>query len=384
MKTEIAVLDTEGQAYRRELIGLFGRGIAAAIPEEEFNRIALRLFDYQFRKNEPYAAYCRRRGRLPDTITHWTEIPAVPTSAFKEVALLTGRVEDAEATFRTSGTTRGYERRGEHHVLDLSLYHTSLLPTFAAYVLPDGAELPMLSLLPPAEEMPDSSLVHMVDVVSDRLGATGSGSFATVDGGIDEDRLETTLRRYEEEGTPVCLLGTSLSFVHWLDGLRERGTRFRLPPGSRLMDTGGFKGRSREVAAEEMREAYATLLGIDEEYVINEYGMTEMCSQFYDNVLRDRTLHGSARPRRKVGPPWVRTQAVDPETLEPLPAGEVGILRHFDLANLGSVIAIQTEDLGREVDGGGFILLGRATGAQPRGCSIAMDLLLGAVGDRGR
>src|SRR5690606_26463404 len=105
---------------------------------------------------------------------------------------------------------------------------TSLLPTFAAYVLPDGAELPMLSLLPPAEEMPDSSLVHMVDVVSDRLGATGSGSFATVDGGIDEDRLETTLRRYEEEGTPVCLLGTSFSFVHWLDGLRERGTRFRL------------------------------------------------------------------------------------------------------------------------------------------------------------
>ena len=108
-----------------------------------------------------------------------------------------------------------------------------------------------------------------------------------------------------------------------------------------------------------------------------------MCSQFYDNVLRDRVIHGEVRPRHKVGPPWVRTQAVDPETLEPLPPGEVGILRHYDLANLGSVLAVQTEDLGREVEGG-FVVLGRASGAPPRGCSIATDMLLEAVDERRR
>src|SRR5690606_32595439 len=162
-----------------------------------------------------------------------------------------------------------------------------------------------------------------------------------------------------------------------------RGARYRLAAGSRLMDTGGFKGRGREVGEEELRATYAELLGIPGDHVVNEYGMTEMCSQFYDNVLRDRVLRGTVRRRHKQGPPWVRTRVVDPETLEAVPRGEVGILRHYDLANLGSVMAVQTEDIGREVEGG-FVLLGRAAGAPPRGCSIAMDLLLSAVEERGQ
>jgi hypothetical protein len=110
--------------------------------------------------------------------------------------------------------------------------------------------------------------------------------------------------------------------------------------------------------------------------------MTEMCSQFYDSSLRDE-VKGRVRARRKLVPPWVRTRVVHPETLEPVPAGEVGLLQHFDLANIGSVVAVQTEDLGSAADDG-FFLLGRATGATPRGCSIAMDLLLEAVEARRR
>lgn len=383
------MLDPEGRRLAAELIEIFGRGVDQQLDDEGFNTLALRVFSYQFERNQPYAAYARRRDRTPESVRHWSEIPAVPTAAFKEVPLVAGDPARAERVFRTSGTTRGSERRGEHHILDLMLYHASLLPNFAAHLLPDGAELPILSLMPPTSELPDSSLAHMIAVVLERLGAPGSGYFATADGGIDEEALGEALRRFEAEGRPVCILGTSFAFVHWTDALRERGERFRLAPGSRLMDTGGFKGKSREVAPDELRATYVELLGIPEDHLVNEYGMAEMCSQFYDRVLRDRirggvSTEGGAQggvARVKVGPPWVRTQVVSPETLEPVQPDEIGILRHYDLANLGSVIGVQTEDLGREVDGG-FLLLGRAAGAPPRGCSIAMDLLLEAAAER--
>jgi hypothetical protein len=370
--------DTEGGKLASELVELFRRGVDQRLDDTAFNDLALRAFAYQYERNQPFAAYARMRGRTPGEVTDWREIPAVPTAAFKEVRLVSGDAERAEAVFRTSGTTRGEERRGEHYLLDLSLYHDSLLPNFAAHLLPDGAEMPMISLLPPAAEMADSSLAHMVAVVIDRLGAPGSGSYATVADGIDEAALGAALRRFEETGTPVCLLGTSFAFVHWTDALRERDESFQLAPGSRLMDTGGFKGRSREVDADELRETYVELLGIPENHLVNEYGMAEMCSQFYDNVLYDEVRRGVARPRQELSPPWVRTVVVSPETLEPVPSGDVGILRHYDLANLGSVIGVQTEDLGREVEDG-FLLLGRTPGAPPRGCSIATDLLLEAV-----
>lgn len=377
------MLDAEGQALRTELIRQFGRSIDEPLSDDDFTVLARRVFAFQFRRNAPYAAYCRHRGVRPESITHWSEIPAVPTAAFKEIALVSGSPDQAEAVFRTSGTTRGEERRGEHYILDLTIYHMALLPNFAAHLLPDGAELPMLSLLPSAREMVDSSLAHMIAVVSDRLAGPHAASYATTALGIDYTALERDLERFEEEGQPVCILGTSFAFVHWLDRLAEAGRTFRLPPGSRLMDTGGFKGRSREVSADELRAGYFERLGIPADHTVNEYGMTEMCSQFYDNVLRDRVVRGEVRPRHKVVPPWVRTQAVDPETLEPVEPGEVGILKHYDLANLGSVLAVQTEDLGREVEGG-FVVLGRATGAPPRGCSIATDLLIEAAQGRRR
>ncbi|HEX6939317.1 MAG TPA: hypothetical protein VF158_07885 [Longimicrobiales bacterium] len=377
------MLDFEGRALRAELVELLRRPIDEPLSDDAFTELARRVFAYQYARNEPYAAYCRRRGRQPDGIEHWSQIPAVPTAAFKEIPLVSGDPGRAEAVFRTSGTTRGRERRGEHYILDLTLYHDSLLPNFAAYLLPDGAEMPMLSLVPPVEQMVDSSLAHMIDVVVDRLGARGSRSFASVAAGIDYDALDDALRRYTAEGVPVLLLGTSFAFVHWTDHLRARGIAHRLPPGSRLMDTGGFKGRSREVPEPELRAAYRELLGIPEDHVVNEYGMTEMCSQFYDSVLRERVVRGAAGPRRKIPPPWVRTLPVDPETLEPVPPGAVGILRHHDLANLGSVAAVQTEDLGR-LEGDGFVVLGRAAGAPPRGCSIAMDMLVRAAEERRR
>ncbi len=346
------------------------RGGSGGAPEG-FAALALKVFEYQFSENEPYRRFCERRGLTPDSVAHWSDIPAVPTAAFKAAALICGGPQQAEIVFRTSGTTQGQDRRGAHHVRDLLLYEVAALLNFQAHVLPDGARLRMLILGPSLKLAPDSSLTWMLDRVRREFGTPDSAHFVD-DRGLCLDELISALTESEAGERPVALLGTAAAFAHLLDALEERGRRFRIPPGSRIMETGGFKRGRREIPRDEFYAVLVDQLGLSEFYCVAEYGMTEMCSQFYDNVLRERVRGRSPDYRYKVVPPWVRTQVVDAETLEPLPCGRLGVLRHFDLANLDSVLAIQTDDLGIAGDDG-FEILGRAAGAELRGCSIAMD-----------
>lgn len=366
---------TEHADLRAQLLAVIAAGPRAPLPDGEFNRLVLAIFAHQFACNTPYRLFCERRGVSPAEVAHWTEVPAVPTDAFKAAALVCGDPDQARTVFRTSGTTAGRERRGTHYLPDVALYDAALRAGFRAHLLPDGARLPVISLVPPPAELGDSSLSHMAGAVVADYGTERSGWFVSPDGGIDHAGLDRALRGAAEHGEPVCILGTAFAFVHWIDALRESGTFYRLPAGSRLMDTGGFKGRSREVTREELYSGLTERLGIAPAWCVNEYGMTEMSSQFYDGVAGTALAPSE---RMHVGPAWVRTQATDPETLRPLPHGEVGVLRHLDLANLNSVMAIQTADLGI-TSPDGFRVLGRATGAEARGCSIAMDDLLRAI-----
>jgi hypothetical protein len=261
-------------------------------------------------------------------------------------------------------------------VRDLSLYEAAAITSFRRYVMPGVNRIRMVILGPGRELAPDSSLSWMLERVRAELGTAASGFYIDEQGLMLESLLEA-LADSERTGRPVALLGTAAAFAHALETLEGRGRRFRLPPGSRVMETGGFKGMRREIPRDEFYSMLTHRLGLSEFYCVAEYGMTEMCSQFYDNVLRERSLGRSPELRLKVAPHWVRTQVVDPETLEPLPHGQVGVLRHLDLANLDSVMAIQTDDLGVAVEGG-FEILGRASGAELRGCSIAMDQWLTA------
>lgn len=365
------MLDPEGRALAETLTALFGRGADTPLDDSAFDEHARRVVDYAIRRIPAYAAYCRARGIVAGDVPGWRDVPAVPTAAFKELRLLASGAT-ADVVFRTSGTTRGRERRGEHHVASLDLYRAALRPAFRAALLHDDARLRFLSLMPAPADLPDSSLAFMIGDVMDAFGEPGGGVFAGP-AGLDHAGLDAAVRRAAAEGAPVLLLGTTAAFIHWLDGL-PAGTRFALPTGSRLMDTGGFKGKGRSVPAREMRAAYEDRLGIPGRACINEYGMTEMLSQLYDTTLHDPDAPDE--PRLKAPPPWVRSVAVDPESLDPLPAGAPGLLRHVDLANIGSVPAIQTEDLGRVDVGGRVVVEGRAPGATPRGCSLAMDLLL--------
>jgi hypothetical protein len=367
----------DAAALGAALLARIHAGADAPLADAEFNALALAVFAHQYRHNAIYRAFCERRGARPDTVTHWLEVPAVPTDAFKAAPLLCGDAEDAVAVFRTSGTTAGAARRGQHYFPDLALYDAALRAGFRRHLLPDGGPMRMLALVPPRAEAPDSSLAHMVEAVVADFGAPGSGYYLR-EGRVDAAGLVAALAEATTAGEPVCLLGTSFAFVHLLDAWAAEGLMLELPHGSRVMDTGGFKGRSREVTRAELYAGLEDALGIAPEWCVNEYGMTEMSSQFYDTVAGD-PAGADLEARRHRGPAWVRTVAVDPETLAPLPGGTPGLLRHDDLANLGSVMALQTQDLGICGEDGSFRLLGRAPGAEARGCSIAMDELLSAM-----
>ncbi|MDG1960447.1 MAG: hypothetical protein P8K76_06900 [Candidatus Binatia bacterium] len=334
-----------------------------------FEELALEIFEFQFAHCEPYRKFAERRGQTPDAIEHWQDIPAVPTSAFKALDLT---CSSPERIFLTSGTTAGKERRGRHLMPDLSLYRASALRQFRAMVLPDGAVPRIIGLMAGPETLPDSSLVQMVEWIREDLDGAPA-SYLVGDGPFDPASATAQLRSLALDSRPVCLIGVRAVFTALLDHLRIKKTQIEFAANSRIVDTGGPKGGRTLSDAGFLRASWEHL-GIPGYYCINEYGMTELSSQYYDNVL-ERRFAGSNAKRRKAAPPWLRSVAVDPETLEVLPDGEAGLLRHLDLANALSLMAIQTEDLG-VVDGEFLQLRGRLAGAEPRGCALALEHLL--------
>jgi hypothetical protein len=360
---------TDRAAIERELL-VWMRDEPARRDDARFERLALALFAFQFEANVPYGRFCAARGATPDRVRSWRDIPAVPTGAFKELPLRCFPAERSVHVFRTSGTTLA--RRGELSLDTLELYEASLAPSFESGVLPDlapGERLPMLVLAPSPAEAPDSSLSHMFGVMQERRGTKESGWFVH-EGRLDADALQAAVEQ-AASAPKLLLCGTAFAFVHWLETLEQRALRLALPEGARVMETGGFKGRARELPRERLYAWIHDRLGVPPERCVNQYGMTELASQFYDSVLREPRAS-----RRKLAPAWTRVLLVDPESGKEVREGEVGAIRIFDLANTGSVLAIATADLGRS-RGDGFEVLGREEGAEARGCSLAADEMLG-------
>jgi hypothetical protein len=193
--------------------------------------------------------------------------------------------------------------------------------------------------------------------------------------GVNIAALEAAAQRAVDAGDALLILATSFALVALLDTLA--GRTLAVPEHTVLMQTGGFKGKSREIAPNELRQALANTFGISEVCVVSEYGMTELTSQLYEATLPGSVLHAERHgaPGVYFEPPWLRVVPVDPVTLEPVAIGDVGIARIIDLGNVDSAIAIQTQDRVRRT-GGGIELLGRAPGATPRGCSLAIEEFL--------
>jgi acyl-protein synthetase LuxE len=374
-------MDEIANSLQQRILALIARGVATSTSDEEFDRLTRDIFAFQFERCGPYRAYCEHLKLTPERVAHWKEIPAVPTSAFKEFALTCFPVVEAVAQFHTSGTTR--EKSGKHYLRTLELYEAAIRAGFAEYLLgyDDGEgngrdarstkTLPMMVLTASPEEARHSSLSHMMGVVMREFGAEDSAYY--VEGGqLLIEKLLQDLCEAQWANQPVFLLGTAFAFVHLFDHLAEKNVKLELSPGSRAMETGGFKGRSREIPKPELYVLFERFLGIPRTRVVNEYGMTELSTQFYD-----LTMQVGRQTDVKEVPPWARVVIIDPNSGREAANEERGLIRVCDLANLWSMICVQTEDLGiaRQNE---FEVLGRVAHAEVRGCSLtAEDLKLG-------
>jgi hypothetical protein len=356
----------------------------------EFEEAALELHALQFEHNRAYRQLCCARGRHPRDLRQWQEIPPVPAAAFKECELTSLAPAERRTVFHSSGTTAQEPSRHFHSAHSLALYEASLLRGFFLHGAPEpdpvaaGCGGPLrvrpeagphlVWLTPSAAEAPCSSWAYMLATIAGRVPnarVTWAGRVAA-DGSwtLDFPRVRSALDHAVASGAAVMLAGTAFNHVHLLEAMAEAEVVWSLGRGSWALETGGYKGRSRELPKAELHTGLAERLGLPRARIICEYGMSELSSQAYDTAgLRAAGVGAEAGPRRFEFPPWARCRVVSPETGEEVGEGETGRLRLWDLANVWSVQAVQTEDLAVR-RGEGFELLGRAAQAEPRGCSL--------------
>jgi len=325
---DLGAIETKILAFLREGEGLF-------------DDLILELHACQRTACPPYGAFC---ASLPAP-SSWRQIPAIPLRAFRQTAIRAFSEAETTRTFRTSGTSgEGY---GEHHFRTLELYHTAALGGWSRAGLPEAQ---VFCLLPTPEDAPRSSLSCMAGWL-----APGENFFIG-----HWENLEAALA---SASGPSVLFGTALAFLDFFEWLGDR--TLTLPAGSLAVETGGYKGTRRDLPKADLYALFQKKIGLPPACVWNEYGMTELSSQFY--------TQGLGNPHR--GAPWVRTMVIDPSTEREVADGGTGVLRIFDLANTGSCCAIQTRDLAIR-RGENFELLGRDPAALPRGCSRSADEML--------
>lgn len=359
--------------------------------ELQFENLALDLFQLQVQLNEPYRRFLQARGVEPSSVRHWTQIPFLPISAFKKSECSCLPAAERNRVFHSSGTSQQTSRSQHFHSLEsMEVYEASALPWFHSHYLPDfdgwrgrlfGGPLDppdFLFLTPSPAHCPHSSLVTMFGMIQKEF-APISSTFAgrvSADGSwsIDPKLVSSSLQQATDFLRPLYILGTALSCVELVALLESltSNSQCALPAGSRLLETGGYKGRSISISPSELRKKLSLRLNLPPENIVAEYGMSELSSQAYDLVVGtpNPTPNGPPPPRSFRFPPWVRTRIVSPETGAEVRVGEAGLLQVLDLANVFSIAPIQTEDLAkRHIEG--FELLGRAPGAVDKGCSLA-------------
>lgn len=304
----------------------------------DFETVALELYEWQRSHNDQYDRFC---GDID--VRSWQEIPAVPTTLFRDLPLTSFPPKNAQVTFRTSGTTTG--TRGCVRLEDTDLYDLSSRRHAEACIGPIPTR--GVSFTPTAV---DSSLGHMCSHFT-----PGMSNHFSADSGVSIDAGWQALKKASDEGEALFIPGTAFALADLMNG---SDASCEVPPGSIVMVTGGFKGRTRLVTDEIL---YSTLAHrLRGAQVVGEYGMSELASQLW--------AVPAGSPYRP--PPWMRVQAVDPWTGQPATRG---LLRFYDLANHQTVIAIETQDIGVVHSNGDVTLEGRLEGSVPRGCSLSVE-----------
>ena len=238
----------------------------------------------------------------------------------------------------------------------------------------------ILILAPSPEMAPSMGMAIGMEQTRTHFG-TPESSFLMRRTGIDVAALVDALRGAETTGEPVALIGSTSAFVYFLQACAKKGWSFELPPGSRLGDGGGYRGRFGEVTRDDYHTMCEETLSVPASHCVNILGMAESATNYFDDSLRSCMLDMTGA-RRKMPPPWTRVAAISPDTGKMLPPGKVGLLAHWDLANLPTVLAVQTDNLGATDERGGFEIIGRAKVVDGEVAELPSERTVGPMGDK--
>ncbi|MEG3656583.1 acyl transferase [Arenibacter palladensis] len=313
--------------------------------DEEFNATALKTFETQFHENLVYQEFCRHLGKNVSSVKSIRDIPFLPIEFFKSKKVICGSFTP-QITFTSSGTTGSEVSR--HYVKNLELYEQSYLSAFKQFY-GDIKDYCVLALLPSYLEREGSSLIYMANDLINKSRHPESGFYLD-----DIDRLQKTLVKLDSSSTKILLLGVSFALL-------DMAERFQLKlKNTVVMETGGMKGRKKELIREELHQLLKKGFGVPT--VHSEYGMTELLSQAY-----------SQGNGRFFAPKWMKVltrETEDPLTLQK--AGKTGGVNIIDLANIHSCSFIATQDLGKVHADGSFEILGRFDHSDIRGCNLML------------
>lgn len=309
---------------------------------EDFEKLAIEIFRFQYEHVSVYRNFCNLLGKNPSTVKNVENIPFLPIQFFKNHKVIAKHLTE-QTTFTSSGTTGNITSK--HYVADIKLYEKSFLKAFTRQY-GNPSEFAILALLPSYLERNGSSLIYMVEHLIEQSNNPNSGFYL-----YEMDALIAKLNLLEESGQKTILIGVSYAL---LDLIEKR--KFRLK-NTIVMETGGMKGRRKEMIKEELHETLKKGFGVSK--IHSEYGMTELLSQAYS--LGDGIF---------LCPPWMKILTRDAEDALSFTLGKTGGINVIDLANLNSCAFIATQDLGKTFADGTFEILGRFDSSDIRGCNL--------------
>jgi phenylacetate-coenzyme A ligase PaaK-like adenylate-forming protein len=309
---------------------------------EAFESKALQVFYYQYEAVSVYRQFCDLLKKTPASVNALDEIPFLPIEFFKSHTILSENAT-VDITFSSSGTTG--QQTSKHHVADLQLYEKSFTKGFEHFFGPVD-DLTILALLPSYLEREGSSLIYMVDALLQQSKSAESNFYLN-----DTDTLIDTLLSLETTGRKTLLLGVSFAL---LDLVEKHSLSLQ---HTKVMETGGMKGRRKELIREALHQELKKGFTVDKGY--GEYGMTELLSQAY-----------SMGDGRFSCPPWMKILIRNTEDPFQLLTNKTGGINVIDLANIHSCSFIATQDLGKAYQNGTFEVLGRFDNSDVRGCNL--------------
>lgn len=308
-----------------------------------FEQKALQVFNHQYLNNKVYRKFCDLLRCDPAKIDRVEKIPFLPIEFFKTQKILSSEAP-FDTVFTSSGTTSA--QTSKHFVTDLAIYEESFRRGFTHFY-GNVENYAVLALLPSYLEREGSSLIYMVQDLITNSNNPESGFYLN-----DLDSLVENLLSLEKRGKKILLIGVSFALL-------DLAENFKLNlKHTTVMETGGMKGRRKEMIRTELHEVLKKGLGVD--HIHSEYGMTELLSQAY--ALKNGIFEC---------PPWMKILIRDPEdALTLLPEGKSGGLNVIDLANINSCSFIATQDLGKNIGAGKTEILGRFDHSDIRGCNL--------------